>query len=102
MSVAPFELKCILTDKFDLSKFQIVRNMDWKNDAHTGHLVFAGRAGTHAAKRRGSIVTLLAVSPDDHQFPGTYLLYFCRCGFHSTSRTGASKLRMLTCAATFS
>src|SRR5215475_9366922 len=50
MSVTPFKLKRVLADQFDLAKFQIVRNMNGKDDAHSGHLILAGSAWTHATK----------------------------------------------------
>src|SRR5437016_6506685 len=90
MPVAPFELKRVLPDELDLSEFQIVRNVDRKDDSHAGHLIFAGCAGTHPAKSGRGVMTLLAIGPDDHQFTRSDLLDLCWCGSHSTSRTGVS------------
>src|SRR5262245_56457033 len=103
MAVAPLKLKRVLPDDFDFPTFQIVWNVNGKNDADTCHLILTGSARTHTAKPRGEIMTLFTVRPNDHQFAGADLFDFCRSAcFHSTSRTGASKIRMLTCAATLS
>src|SRR2546426_5204273 len=50
MPVAPFELKRVLADQFDLSEFQIVGNVDGQNDADAGHLVLARGARTHTSR----------------------------------------------------
>lgn len=41
VSVAPLELQRILADDLNLLNFQIVRDMDRKNDADAGHLILA-------------------------------------------------------------
>src|SRR5207247_99090 len=90
MPVAPFELKSVLPDELDLSEFQIVRNVNRKNDAYAGHLVLARGAGTHPSKSGCGVMTFLPVGPDDHQFTWADLLDLGGCGPHSTSRTGVS------------
>src|SRR6516162_6893615 len=103
MSVAPLELQGVLPNQLDFAKFQIIRNVYRKDDAHARHFVLTGRARAHSTQHRSEIMTLLAVRPEDHQFTRTEFFDLRRSAcLHSTSSTGASKLRMLTCAATFS
>src|SRR4029077_674006 len=77
--------------------------MDRQDDANAGHFILARSAGAHTAQDGSKVVAFLSIRPDDHQLTRTDFLDFRRsCSLHSTSRTGASKLRILTCAATFS
>ena len=41
MAVAPFELERVLADELDLSKLQIVGNVDRQDNANPRHLVLA-------------------------------------------------------------
>src|SRR5215470_18526402 len=77
--------------------------MDWQDDANPGHFILARSTGAHTAQDRGKVMAFLSIGLDDHQLTGTDFLDFRgSSSLHSTSRTGASKLRILTCAATFS
>ena len=44
MAVAPFELKSVLADEFDLAKFQIVGNVDRQHDADARQFILARSA----------------------------------------------------------
>ena len=102
--VAPFELKRVLADQFNLSEFQMVGNVDGQNDSDTGHLVLARGARTHTSKNGREMMRLVPIGPSDHQLSRMDLLYLRRSAClgtghfpaYSTSSTGASKVRMLT------
>src|SRR5262245_61387377 len=96
MAVAPFKLKRVFTNQFDLPDFQIVRNMDGQDDSNPRHLVFARGTWTETPQSGRQVMAFLAIGPDDHEFPGADLLDLCwRTFFHSISNAGSSKLRML-------
>src|SRR5207245_11068369 len=71
MPVAPFELKSVLADQFDLSKLQIVGNVDGQNDADAGHLVLARGARTHTSKYGRKMMRLVPICPGDTQLSRT-------------------------------
>src|SRR5437667_10293686 len=104
MPVAPFELKRVLADQFDLSEFQIVGNVDGQNDSDTGHLVLARGARTHTSKNGREMMRLVPIGTSDYQLSRMYFLYLRRCSClgtghfraYSTSSTGSSKVWMLT------
>src|SRR5438034_7228685 len=76
MPVAPFELKRVLADQFDLSEFQMVGNVDGQNDSDTGHLVLARGARTHTSKNGREMMRLVPIGPSDHQLSRMDLLIF--------------------------
>jgi hypothetical protein len=70
MPVSPLELKRVLTDKFDFSKLQIVRNMHWQNNPNAGHLILACGARTHSSQNWSQMMRFVPIGPDNHQFAG--------------------------------
>src|SRR2546430_11172108 len=104
MPVAPLELQRVLADQFDPPEFEVVRDVDGKNNSNSGHLVFTGGAGTHSAKHWSQMMSLVAVGPLDHQLAGINLLdlrgvcglYVCPARHHSTSLECAHYIRALT------
>src|SRR6185503_6346477 len=87
---------------------QRVGDMDGKNDADPGHFIPAGCAWAKAAQHLSLVTGFVTVGPQDLKFVRSDLLDLCWSGClnasahsYSTSRIGASKLRMLTCCATF-
>src|SRR5262249_22897411 len=102
MSVCPLELQRVLSDEFNASKLEIIRNMNGKQNTRAGDFVSARSTRTLPSQDRGREMRLVSVRPDDHQFTGMYFLDLCRCRHSridchsSTSRTGASNARILT------
>jgi hypothetical protein len=74
MAVAPFELKRILADEFDLPKFQRVGNMYRQDNADSRHFVFTRRTRAHSPEQRREVVRLMSVGPDNQQLPRTDFL----------------------------